>query len=95
MKVDTENIMQRAEKALDYWDAGTMWARLIERDLDANDIEALEFHLKEAESEMEVMRNAEKSAKAFDMFVLGGVNLDILNNLPRVSMPEGFGERQT
>lgn len=50
----TQNIMQRAEIALTYWEPDSMWARLIERDIDENDLEALQFHVDEADAQKEM-----------------------------------------
>jgi hypothetical protein len=45
-----DRLLERASEAVDYW-TGTMWARLIEQDLKNNDLEALAYHVREAEKE--------------------------------------------
>lgn len=47
------NIMEAAEEMLEYWD-GTMWARVIERDLQTDDLEALHYHVSQAEKERSI-----------------------------------------
>lgn len=86
------NVMQRAEKSLSFWDQGSMWARLIERDLNDNDLEALEFHLSEAESAQTEFENLEEYSKKFDLFALDGKTLEMALNWPILSKPEGVGD---
>lgn len=92
MQTMNSDILKRAEESLGFWDEESLWARLIERDISAEDMEALEFHLKESENEMQMMQSAENIVKDFNLFVLGeGDEPIILANLPRVSLPTGFG----
>lgn len=62
---------ERAEKALNFWGADSMWYRLIKRDMDANDAEALEFHLKEAESEQAFIEDAKEFSRRWEAYLLG------------------------
>lgn len=52
-----DNVMQQAEEALEYWNSSTMWGRLIERDINDNDLEALRFHVDEANAQMEMCQS--------------------------------------
>lgn len=47
------NLFERAQELLEYWD-GTMWARVIERDINENDLEALYYHCAQAEKERSI-----------------------------------------
>lgn len=47
-----DNVIEQAEIALEYWGSTAMWGRLIERDINDNDLEALEFHVNEANAQM-------------------------------------------
>lgn len=76
-----KNILQRAEAALEYWGEEHMWGRLIVRDIDANDLEALEFHLKEACAEQEMIDSADLFAKGIENWLITG-NKDGLNDRP-------------
>lgn len=82
------NIMQRAETALAFWDDESMWTRLIQRDIDANDMEALSFHLGQADSDMELAKNSKELIEAFDLFVYEGKPLEFpqLQRVPQVEM---------
>ena len=40
----------------EYW-TGTMHARILERDIEANDLEALRYHLVQAEHEMKMQED--------------------------------------
>lgn len=82
------NIMERAETALEFWDDESMWTRLIQRDLDTNDMEALAFHLDNADSDMEIAKRSEDIMKSFDLFVLNGetLNFPTLQRVPNVEM---------
>lgn len=45
------NIMERAAEVLEEV-TGTIWEGIIQRDIDANDLEALAYHVREAEAEL-------------------------------------------
>lgn len=49
-EINTE-LLERAATQIDYWQ-GTMHARVIERDIETNDLEALRYHVDQAEREM-------------------------------------------
>lgn len=49
--------MERAEGVLDYF-TGTLWERVIDRDIQANDLEALAYHISQAEKEMAIQEDA-------------------------------------
>lgn len=85
----SENIMQTAEKALEYWDEDSMWARLIERDIDANDLESLQFHVDEANNQMSMQ---EDFARKFQDRLLGDEPLMDVSSWPKVKMPVGIGD---
>ena len=52
MSNDVNTILcERAAEQMEYW-AGTMWERIIQRDLDTDDWEALRYHVVLAEKEM-------------------------------------------
>ena len=55
MSSNTE-LLERAAEALEYW-TGTMHGRIIERDLKSNDLEALSYHLRQAEAEMQIQED--------------------------------------
>lgn len=86
------NIMQLAEEALSFWEPDSMWSRLIERDIDANDLEALAFHVKQANTEKDMIERSDELQKNFDLFIMGGEPLRLLENLPRVPLPESAEE---
>lgn len=44
-------LMERVHDLLEYW-AGTMHQRILDRDLNANDMEALQYHSDQAWKEM-------------------------------------------
>lgn len=46
-----DTLMDKTQELLDYW-TGTLWERIIQRDLDANDMEALQYHVDKAWAEM-------------------------------------------
>lgn len=50
-------LIERANEAMEYW-TGTMWERVIERDLATHDLEALRYHLNEAEKEMSIQEDS-------------------------------------
>lgn len=52
----SKRLKQRAEISIEYW-TGTMHARILERDIEANDEEALKFHLVIAEHEMQLQED--------------------------------------
>ena len=82
-----DNVMIQAEQALEYWDSETLWGRLIERDLENNDLEALQFHVNEANSQKQMQESFDSE---FMRRLLEGEPLIQLDNLPDVDMPEGF-----
>lgn len=43
-------LLERASEMIDYWE-GTMHARILERDIASNDLEALQYHVAQAEAE--------------------------------------------
>lgn len=45
-----EQLESRAWEMMEYW-VNTLWARLIQRDIDTNDLEALKYHVDQAERE--------------------------------------------
>ena len=59
MSNNNDNLMERAAEAMDEWQ-GTMWARVIERDLEVNDLEALKYHLAQAEAEQAIQESNEE-----------------------------------
>lgn len=50
-------LMEQAAIALEYWGSNTMWRRLIERDINDDDLEALQFHVDEANAQMNMCTN--------------------------------------
>jgi len=87
MKVD--NVMQQAEEALDYWESGSMWARLIERDINDNDMEALQFHVDEANAQKNLQ---ESFTHDFIDRLIDGEDISFnTDNWPVVQMPKGVG----
>lgn len=46
-----DTLIERAREQQSYWES-TVWDRIIQRDLDANDLEALRYHVAQAEKEM-------------------------------------------
>lgn len=54
-QVNTE-LFERAADLMDYW-AGTMHERLIQRDLDSDDLEALKYHVDVAWKEMQLQED--------------------------------------
>lgn len=52
----SKRLKQRAEISIEYW-TGTMHARILERDIEANDEEALKYHLVIAEHEMQLQED--------------------------------------
>lgn len=50
------NLLERAADLIDYWE-GTVHARVLERDIDANDLEALKYHVSQAEAEMQMQED--------------------------------------
>jgi hypothetical protein len=51
-----DELIERVEELMEYW-TGTMWERVLRRDLDTNDLEALQFHLVESYREMAIQEN--------------------------------------
>lgn len=51
-----ETLLSRAWEMIEYW-TGTMHARVIERDLQENDLEALRYHVDQAEREMSIQED--------------------------------------
>ena len=66
------NVMQEAEQALEYWGEHSFWGRLILRDLDANDLDALAFHVKEACSEQKFIESADLIATQVTNWLITG-----------------------
>jgi hypothetical protein len=86
MTMSKENIMRRAEEALTYWDQGSMWSRLIERDIDENDLESLQYHVDEADAQMNMQESFNEE------FMRRLVREDSLidpNGWPALKMPVG------
>lgn len=52
-----DELLDRVREAMEYW-TGTMHERILQRDLDADDLEALRHHLVEAEREMAIQEGA-------------------------------------
>ena len=44
-------LMEKVHDLMEYW-AGTLWERIMQRDLDADDMEALQYHADLAWKEM-------------------------------------------
>ena len=51
-----DKLMDSAQDMLEYW-AGTLWERIIQRDLDANDLEALHYHVAQAYKEYSIQED--------------------------------------
>lgn len=49
-------LFERAAEMIDYW-TGTLHDRLIQRALDSNDLEALDYHVRNAEAEMRLQED--------------------------------------
>jgi hypothetical protein len=49
-------LLERASEQIDYW-TGTMHARVIEADIDRDDLEALREHVVQAEREMAIQED--------------------------------------
>lgn len=49
-------LYERAQEAISYWE-GTMWERILLRDMKAVDLEALKYHVSEAEKEQAVQED--------------------------------------
>jgi hypothetical protein len=54
--VTNDILMDRAREQCEYW-TGTMHERIIQRDIEANDLEALHYHVAEAEKEMHMQED--------------------------------------
>lgn len=50
-------LMERANEQLEYW-TGTLWERLIQRDIDTQDLEALAYHVTQAEREQAIQEDS-------------------------------------
>lgn len=58
MSKETNDILlERAREAQEYW-TGTMWERIIQRDIDTNDLEALRYHLTESDREIAIQEES-------------------------------------
>lgn len=53
--INTE-LLERANEMMDYH-AGTMWERMIQRDIEESDLESLRYHVVQAEREMAVQED--------------------------------------
>ena len=53
--VNTE-LLERAADMIDYW-AGTLHERILTRDIDSNDLEALAYHVAQSEAEMRLQED--------------------------------------
>ena len=51
-----DELLDRAREMTEYWTV-TMHARILERDIEANDLEALRYHLVQAEHEMKMQED--------------------------------------
>lgn len=51
------NLLEKANEMCEYW-TGTMHERVIQRDIEANDLEALQYHVAEAEREMRLQEDS-------------------------------------
>ena len=49
-------LLERAAAQIDYWE-GTMHARIIQRDIEANDLEALRYHVQDAEAHQAIQED--------------------------------------
>ena len=56
-QVNTQ-LYELALEMMEYW-AGTMWERVIQRDLDVDDLEALRYHTNNAYKQMRLEEDAE------------------------------------
>lgn len=56
--INNELLYDRAREVMEYF-TNTMWERVIQRDLDSDDLEALAHHIKEAEAQMRHEEEAE------------------------------------
>ena len=52
-----DNQMEEARELMEYW-AGTMWERILQRDINAFDWEALRFHCRQASAEMSLQEDS-------------------------------------
>lgn len=55
-------LFERAQEMLEYW-TGTMWERMIQRDIEESDFETLRYHVVEAEKEMAIQEDEELLGK--------------------------------
>ena len=53
-----DQLYDKALEVMEYW-TGTMWERVIQRDLDTDDLEALKYHVDQAYKEMALQEDAE------------------------------------
>ena len=51
-----DTLFDQARELAEYW-VGTMWARLIEQDIDNNDLEALKYHIAQSKAEMSLQES--------------------------------------
>jgi hypothetical protein len=51
-----DKLYDQVAELVSYWE-GTLWARMLERDLDTNDMEALHFHAQQAYAEMRLQED--------------------------------------
>lgn len=49
-------LLARAHEQMEYW-TGTMWERMIQRDIDESDLESLNYHVTHAEAEMSMQED--------------------------------------
>jgi len=51
-------LYEKAAEIMDYW-VGTMWERVIQADLDRDDLEALAYHVAHAAAEMAIQEDTQ------------------------------------
>lgn len=52
-----DNLIDDARELMEYW-TGTMWERVLQRDINAYDWEALNYHCKQAAAEMTLQEDS-------------------------------------
>lgn len=53
-----DKLLDDVQDLMSYWE-GTLWERVMQRDIDANDLEALRYHVSEAYKEMALQETQE------------------------------------
>ena len=51
-----DKLLEEAYEMTEYW-AGTMWERMIQRDIECLDLDALKYHVNEARKEMAIQED--------------------------------------